>query len=421
MPRREEVEYIRRHKIYVRVPREVCLRETGKAPVKTGWAETDKGQPGKPNVRARWVAKEYKTHAIPELYASTPPSEVLKVVLSEIATDEREGKVLALVDVRRANLYAPARRKVFVQVPPEHYKPGDEDMCGLLRYSLYGTRDAAQNWEEELASTLSCLGLTRGSACPCVWRGRIKGEDIVATVHGDDITIGGERSAVESLIKMKNKNYEIKKQVIGGDPDLEKSGRILNRVIEWDRDGITIEAGQRHVREIMKGLELERARHSATHESKGENRCGRGQTKYRWNDMNDDDNRDRPLMVDDDATDSQALTGGDVTRHRALVARISYLSQDRPDLKFAAMQVCCAMANPTVRDSERVKRIGRYLAGRPRAKCLFRWQQSGELEAYSDADWGGDKATRRSVSGGETLSQGVDQEAASGIAVFRRE
>ena len=26
--------------------------------IKTGWAETDKGQPGKPNVRARWVAKE---------------------------------------------------------------------------------------------------------------------------------------------------------------------------------------------------------------------------------------------------------------------------------------------------------------------------------------------------------------------------
>ena len=111
--RREEVEYIRRHKMYVRVPREVgCLRETGKAPIKTGWAETDKVQPGKPDVRARWVAKEYKTHARPELYASTPPLEALKVVLSEIATGEREGKVLALVDVRRAYFYAPARRKV---------------------------------------------------------------------------------------------------------------------------------------------------------------------------------------------------------------------------------------------------------------------------------------------------------------------
>ena len=34
-----------------------------------------------------------------------------------------------------------------------------------------------------------------------------------------------------------------------------------------------------------------------------------------------------------------------------------------------------------------------------KSKCWFRWQQSGELEAYSDADQGGDKSTRRSVSG----------------------
>ena len=86
----------------------------------------------------------------------------------------------------------------------------------------------------------------------------------MATVHGDDVTIGGERSVVEFLIKMVSRKYEIKKQVVGEDPDLEKSGRILNRVIEWDRDGITTEADQRCFREILKGLELERANHSAT-------------------------------------------------------------------------------------------------------------------------------------------------------------
>ena len=53
------------------------------------------------------------------------------------------------------------------------------------------------------------------------------------------------------------RKYEIKKQVIGEDPDFEKSGRILNHVIDWDRDGITIKADQRHVREILNGLELE--------------------------------------------------------------------------------------------------------------------------------------------------------------------
>ena len=138
------MEYIRRHKMYTRVSKEMCLREKGKAPIKTGSAETDKGQPGKPNVRARWVAKEYKTHARPELHAPTPPLEVLKVVLSEIATSTRGGKVVALVDVRGVYFYAPARRRVFVELPPEDYQPGDEHMCGLLRYSLYGTRDAAQ-------------------------------------------------------------------------------------------------------------------------------------------------------------------------------------------------------------------------------------------------------------------------------------
>ena len=147
--------------MYTRVPREVCFRESEKAPIKTGWAETD---------------KEYKTHARPEWYASTPPLEALKVVLLEVATGTHGRKVVALLDVRRAYFYAPARRRVFVELPLEDYQADHEHMRGLLRYSLWGTRDAAQNWEEELASTLSDLKLTRGIECPCVWQGCIKGK-----------------------------------------------------------------------------------------------------------------------------------------------------------------------------------------------------------------------------------------------------
>ena len=90
----------------------------------------------------------------------------------------------------------------------------------------------------------------------------------------------------------------------------------------------------------------------------------------------------------DDANHSQALTGGGITKHRAFVARIGYLSQDRPDLKFAAMQVCCAVANPSASDLERVKRIRRYLVENPRAECLLHWLQSVDCEAFSDAAWG---------------------------------
>ena len=47
--------------------------------------------------------------------------------------------------------------------------------------------------------------------------------------------------------------------------------------------------------------------------------------------MSDGDDRHIPQMADDDANDSQALTGGEITRC-----------------------VCCAMANPSASDLERV-------------------------------------------------------------------
>ena len=81
-------------------------------------------------------------------------------------------------------------------------------------------RHAVHNWEEELAPTLSDLQLTKGIACPCAWQGCIKGEHIVATVHGDEITIGGERLVVEFLTKMRSREYEVKTEVTGEDADL---------------------------------------------------------------------------------------------------------------------------------------------------------------------------------------------------------
>ena len=42
----------------------------------------------------------------------------------------------------------------------------------------------------------------------CVERPHQEGREVVATVHGDDVTIGGQRTAEELLIKMISKKYE---------------------------------------------------------------------------------------------------------------------------------------------------------------------------------------------------------------------
>ena len=52
---------------------------------------------------------------------------------------------LDFIDVSCAYLHARAKRKIFIKLPAEDAEDG---MCGMLDMSLYGTRDAAQNWED---------------------------------------------------------------------------------------------------------------------------------------------------------------------------------------------------------------------------------------------------------------------------------
>ena len=104
--------------------------------------------------------------------------------------------------------------------------------CADCCDALCTARDAVQKWEDELAATLSKLKLTK-VACTCVWQSRTRVEHVEATVRRDDILVCGTRPAVERLIKMISRKHEIKKPVIGKDTDLERSGKILNRVIGW--------------------------------------------------------------------------------------------------------------------------------------------------------------------------------------------
>ena len=68
---------------------------------------------------------------------------------------------------------------------------------------------------------------------------------------------------------------------------------------------------------------------------------------------------------------------------------------------MATLRICTHMANPRVKDYEKLKRVARYLKHRPRALYVYRWQSSGaKVWIYSDSDWAGDRVTRRSVAGG---------------------
>ena len=101
------------------------------------------------------------------------------------------------------------------------------------------------------------------------------------------------------------------------------------------------------------------------------------------------------------------LTPVEASKFRALAARANFLASDRPDIAFAVKELCRAMAAPSKRDAEALKRLARYLIGQPRVIHHFEGQAAPSyLDAYSDSDWAGCVRTRRSTSGGVLMRGG---------------
>ena len=58
------------------------------------------------------------------------------------------------------------------------------------------------------------------------------------------------------------------------------------------------------------------------------------------------------------------------------------------------------MSAPTELALRAMKRLGRYLKGKPRLVYAYPWQTVDTIDVYSDTDWAGCVKTRKSTSGG---------------------
>ena len=92
--------------------------------ISTRWLDVNKGDAKNPDHRARLVAREINTHKRDDLFAATPPLESLRAIISscasnQSATDPKDRYVLMSNNIKRAYLYAPAVRPVYVAIPEE--------------------------------------------------------------------------------------------------------------------------------------------------------------------------------------------------------------------------------------------------------------------------------------------------------------
>lgn len=367
--REEECTFMESWGVWEEVPVAVCWQRTGRRPIGTRWVDVNKGDKSHPDVRCRLVVQEVNTYKEDAFFASTPPLEALRLLLSHVATGRRGrhgGRKVMVLDAKKAHPHAFAEREIYMELPPERKRPG---YCGRLIRCLYGTRDAPALWERFLASQLEDLGFVRGQANSCLFRHSVK--DLLVVVHGDDFTFAGKEADLQWVHEELEPRILLKKVgVLGGDDGDLKELRILNRVLRWEPWGIAYEADPRHAELLVQALGEEVA------------------------------SRSTPGVKAHDSEGAAALSP-EVTRlYRAYAARANYLGMDRLDIAFAAKELCRRMSSPDEADLEALRRMIRYLVDSPRLTYRFPWQEDTGFSVYVDTDFAGCQTTRKSTSGG---------------------
>ena len=239
---------------------------------------------------------------------------------------------------------------------------------------MYGTRDAAQNWECSYVLAIINMGFKRGDAIPCLFYHPER--NLRVAIHGDDFTILGNDKELDWFRKEIMNKFEVKvRGRIGPNDNDEKQIRLLNRVFEWKEEGIYVEADQRHAELIVKDLNFKENTKSVV--TPGE----------KLKEINEEE-----------------LDAARSTMYRACVARGNYMTQDRSDVQYAVKELCRSMSNPKEEDWEKLKRLGRYLVDKSRVRMLYEYQSKiDNIEIYTDTDYAGCLKTRKSTSGGVVM------------------
>ena len=206
--RLQEIDYFKAKGVWELRSIDEAIRRMGRRPISVPWVETNKGDDNNPNVRSRLVAREIRLPGQEAIFAPTPPLESLRMILSMATTSfkghekqpdydpnsEQRTQIL-MVDISRAYLNAKTSEDdpIYVELPAEAGAP--PGTCALLKRHMYGTRRAAEGWQDEYSTRLVEAGFVQGIASACVFHHEQRG--IAVSVHGDDFTATGPKDQLD--------------------------------------------------------------------------------------------------------------------------------------------------------------------------------------------------------------------------------
>ncbi|GJR18339.1 putative ribonuclease H-like domain-containing protein [Tanacetum coccineum] len=237
----------------------------------------------------------------------------------------------------QAFLYGTIEEEVYVTQPPG-FKDLDIKQVYKVVKALYGLHQAPRAWYETLANYLLGNGFKRGKIDQTLFIKKQKGDILLVQVYVDDIIFGSTNkdlcTGFEKLMKDKFQMSSMGELTF-----------FLGLQVQQKEDGIFI-SQDKYVAEILNKFKYTNVKSASTPVD-----------------------LEKPLVKDGDADDV------DVHLYRSMIGSLMYLTASRPDIMFVVCACARFQVTPKTSHLLAVKRIFRYLKGKPTLGLwLISWQ-----------------------------------------------
>ncbi|GKA42971.1 putative ribonuclease H-like domain-containing protein [Tanacetum coccineum] len=313
--------------------------------------------------KARLVAQGYTQEEgidYDEVFAPVARIEAIRLFL---AFASFMGFIVYQMDVKSAFLYGTIDEEVYVSQPPGFVDPDHPNKVYKVVKALYGLHQAPRAWYATLSTFLEKHGYKRGTIDKTLFIKRDKKDIMLVQVYVDDIIFGSTNKSwcaeFEALMKSRFQMSSMGELTF-----------FLGLQVKQNKGGIFI-SQDKYVAEILKKFDLVSVKAAITPM----------ETKL-------------PLTKDEEAFDV------DVHLYRSMIGSLMYLTASRPDIMYAVCVCSRFQVTPKTSHLNAVKRIFKYLKGKPNLGLWYPRESPFDLEAFSDSDYGGSNLDRKSTTGG---------------------
>ncbi|GJS06587.1 putative RNA-directed DNA polymerase [Tanacetum coccineum] len=313
--------------------------------------------------KARLVAQGHRQEEgidYDEVFAPVARIEAIRLFL---AFASFMGFIVYQMDVKSAFLYGTIDEEVYVSQPPGFVDPDHPTKVYKVVKALYGLHQAPRAWYATLSTFLEKHGYKRGTIDKTLFIRRNKKDIMLVQVYVDDIIFGStNKSWCDEFEALMQSRFQMS--------SMGELTFFLGLQVKQNKEGIFI-SQDKYVAEILKKFDLVNVKAAITPM----------ETKL-------------PLTKDEEAFDV------DVHLYRSMIGSLMYLTASRPDIMYAVCVCSRFQVTPKTSHLNAVKRIFKYLKGKPNLGLWYPRESPLDLEAFSDSDYGGSNLDRKSTTGG---------------------